>query len=392
VVGERKLYTSGLDRRPTQPRTGNRARALTTSGLAPSACDDDAEVLGVDGPGLIVRQGAGGVGGDADGAIAEVGIEDVCAVTGGGHPGGDDGAGRGLREGAPADVLTDFVADLRVVDVAGGAHAHDGGFALRADVCEVVLGGHALAVGLGGLLESRIGRQRVLAVGRAFMVDEAEDRGANQLDVVLLGREVRVRAGSVTGARAGSRRLLAVAGARARAGPGARAARRGWLGRGFFGGIGLVMCRGAGLLTARSARLLVAACVKAAGPARGCGVVPLRARAGAPGAARRVVGAALGLGLGLLVEGLDLHRARSGMGTERRWNAGARAEAERAECYDGAPISHVLAISARSGRSASAGAQIGQVGWGRFAPERRPVGAVGSESVGASEDLAHDLV
>ena len=66
--------------------------------------------------------------------------------------------GRAEPERAPADVLADFVADLRAVDVAGGAHAAERGFAARADVFEVVVEGHALGVALGGLLERAFGR------------------------------------------------------------------------------------------------------------------------------------------------------------------------------------------------------------------------------------------
>ena len=65
--------------------------------------------------------------------FAEARVEDVGAVSGRGHPGGDDRAGRGQPERAPADVLTDFVADLRAVDVAGGAHAAERGVAARSD-------------------------------------------------------------------------------------------------------------------------------------------------------------------------------------------------------------------------------------------------------------------
>ncbi len=42
------------------------------------------------------------MGGDANGSVAEAGVEDVGAVSGRGHPGGDDRTGGGLSERAPA--------------------------------------------------------------------------------------------------------------------------------------------------------------------------------------------------------------------------------------------------------------------------------------------------
>src|ERR1700677_775976 len=133
-----------------------------------SAGDDDAEVLRVDATALVARQRARQARGDADGGVAEVRVEDVGAVARRGHPGGDDRAGSGVRERAPADVLADFVADVRAVDVSGGAHAHDGRFALRADVFEVVLGDHAVGVSLGEPSELQAYDERTLPLSESF--------------------------------------------------------------------------------------------------------------------------------------------------------------------------------------------------------------------------------
>jgi hypothetical protein len=128
--------------------------------------------------------------GDANGGVAEAGVEDVGAVSGRGHPGGDDRTGCGLPERAPANVLTDFVADLRVGDVAAGAHAAKGGCASWPIMFEIVSKRHALGVSLGGLLESFVGRQRPLALTGPFPVDQADGGGANAAEVFLGGPQV----------------------------------------------------------------------------------------------------------------------------------------------------------------------------------------------------------
>src|SRR5439155_12535510 len=125
------------------------------------------------------------------------------------------------------DVLADFIADPRAVDVAAGAHATEGRVAARPDVAEVVAEGHVLAVGLGGGVQVRVGRQRALPVAGPFAVDEAQGGGANPRDVVLRRREVGVEAGAaVGGGRAvGAVRGNAVAGVHAPAAVAAVAAR-----------------------------------------------------------------------------------------------------------------------------------------------------------------------
>jgi len=141
------------------------------------------------------------VGADANGGVAEAGVEDVGAVPPRGHPGCDDRTRSALPERAPANVLADFVTDPRAGDVASGAYAAERGFPLRPIVFEVVMKGHALAVGLSGPLQSRIGHQgRLTAIG-PFPIDQAEDGGANEPDVALVGLQCRVgaSAGDVAG-------------------------------------------------------------------------------------------------------------------------------------------------------------------------------------------------
>ena len=139
--------------------------------------------------------------GDANGGVAEAGVENVGAVSGRGHPGGDDRTRCGLPARAPADVLTDFVADPRAGDVADGAHAAEGGVASRPDVFEVFPEGHALGMPLSGLLESFVGGQGPLALTGAFPVDQAEDGGADAAEVFLGGPQgsTGTRAGDVAG-------------------------------------------------------------------------------------------------------------------------------------------------------------------------------------------------
>ncbi len=137
------------------------------------------------------------MGGDANGSVAEAGVEDVGAVSGRGHPGGDDRTGGGLPERAPADVL----ADLRAAEVTGGAHAPEWGFTPRSDVFEVVLEGHALGVRLGGPLESSVGRERPLALTGSCPVHQAEDGGADAGKVCPSGLQAGAAAiaGDATG-------------------------------------------------------------------------------------------------------------------------------------------------------------------------------------------------
>jgi hypothetical protein len=68
-------------------------------------------------------------------------------------------------------------------------------------VFEIVPKGHALGVGLGGLLESFVGRQSPLALTGPFPVDQAKGRGADAAEVFLGGLQVGAwtRAGDVWG-------------------------------------------------------------------------------------------------------------------------------------------------------------------------------------------------
>ncbi len=161
--------------------------------------DDGAEVLGVDRPGLPFGERRGGVRGDPDAGFAVGGVEDVRAVPGRGHPGGDDRLRGGQPQRAPRDVLTDHVPVLRVREVAARAHPLERGFAVGCVVGEVVLFGHVAAVALRGTRKRGVWLQCRLAVAFAFLVDQAQHRGAHQAEVARLRGQVRV------GARRGGR-------------------------------------------------------------------------------------------------------------------------------------------------------------------------------------------
>ena len=115
-------------------------------------------------------------------------------MSGRGHPGGDDRARRGRPESAPADVLADFVADVRAGDVAHGAHAPCEGLASRPDVCEVAAEDHALGVTLCGPLEPPVGHKTRLPPAGSLPVDQTQRGGADAREVCL-GR-LQVRAGT----------------------------------------------------------------------------------------------------------------------------------------------------------------------------------------------------
>ena len=157
--------------------------------------DDRAEVLGVERSGLSFGERGGRPRLDPDPGFAEGAGEDVGAVPGRGHPGVDDRPRRGQPHRAPGDVLADHIPVLRVGDVAAGADPLQRCFAVGRDVREVVLVGHVAAVLLRGVRELRIGRQRALAVSFAFLIDQAQHRGAHLFDVAGRGRQVGVRAG-----------------------------------------------------------------------------------------------------------------------------------------------------------------------------------------------------
>ncbi len=157
--------------------------------------DDRAEVLGVQRPGLPFGECGGGPRLDPHAGFAVGAVEDVGAVPGGGHPGADDRLRRGQPHRAPRDVLADHVPVLRVGEVAARAHPLERRGAVGGDVGEVVLFGHVAAVRLCGVRELRIDRERALAVAFAFLVDQAQHRGADLFDVALVGCQVGVGAG-----------------------------------------------------------------------------------------------------------------------------------------------------------------------------------------------------
>jgi len=205
----------------TRGRRGGAARLVAVGS------DDGAEVLGVDRPGLAFGERGGGVRGDADAGVPVAGVEDVGAVPRRGHPGVDDRLRRRQPEGAPGDVLADFVADAGVGDVAGGAHPVGRGRAVGGDVGEVVLSDHFFGVALGGALELGVWPQRALAGGGAFAVDQAEDGGADFFEVAR--RRCQGGAGACAGGPGGLWRGEAggAGGRRRRGGEGADAEQRG---------------------------------------------------------------------------------------------------------------------------------------------------------------------
>jgi hypothetical protein len=176
--------------------------------------DDRAEVLRVERAGLPFGERRRWTRLDADAGVAEGAVEDVGAVPGGGHPGVDGGLRRGQPHRAPGDVLADYIPGLRARQVAAGAHPVERRLAVGGDVGEVVFACHVAAVLLRGARELRVGRQRALAVAFAFLVDQAQHRGAHLQDVARVGGEVGVG----TGARRGRRRQDADCRERARAG------------------------------------------------------------------------------------------------------------------------------------------------------------------------------
>ncbi len=122
-----------------------------------------------------------------------MGVEDVRAVPRRGHPRRHDRARRRQAEGAPGDVLAHFVP-LPARDVARGAHALQWGVPARADVFEVIVRRHVLAMALGRLLQVSVMCQRGLAVAFAFLVYEAFDGGADLFEVARAGGRVGVGA------------------------------------------------------------------------------------------------------------------------------------------------------------------------------------------------------
>src|SRR3954451_10726684 len=118
-----------------------------------------AEVLGPVG-------GAVGFAGDADADGLGGAVEQVGAVDGAVHPGGDDGGGGGV---APGDVLGGRGP------VVGGVFAGDEGAAVGAGVGEEVLGDHVGAVFAGGGAQAFVGAQGAAAGGGAFGVHQAGD-------------------------------------------------------------------------------------------------------------------------------------------------------------------------------------------------------------------------
>jgi hypothetical protein len=186
----RRASRSVVDRR-------ERMRGLSTAvagGVA--GRDDRAEVLRVEPAGLPFGQRGGRVRGDADAGFAVVRVEDVGAVAGRRHPGIDDRLRARQPQRAPGDVLADFVPHSRAIDVAARADPVQRRFAIGSDVREVVRAGHVFAVALRGARELCVGRQCALAVRFAFLVDQAEDRRADQAEVVRSRRQAGVRTGA----------------------------------------------------------------------------------------------------------------------------------------------------------------------------------------------------
>ena len=122
-------------------------------------------------------------------------------MVGRGHPRLDDGLRRRQRERSPREVLADDIAEFGAGDIAGGADAVHGGDAARRYVREVV-GRHEFAgVAFGSGLQPGVDHERWLAVLRAFVVDQAEDRGTGHFEGRRFRSDLRVSQG-VASARA----------------------------------------------------------------------------------------------------------------------------------------------------------------------------------------------
>ena len=148
---------------------------------------------------LAARQGCQRLRRDADRGVAIAGVEDVGAVSRGGHPGGDDRVRGGQPQRAPGDVLADFIAQPCSCEVAAAAQAAGGGVAARPDVIEVVGRSHVVAVRLCGTGHVRVGAQRALSLAGAFTVDQAQRGGANAVEVRRCGHEVGIDARAAVG-------------------------------------------------------------------------------------------------------------------------------------------------------------------------------------------------
>jgi hypothetical protein len=142
-----------------------------------------AEVLGVERAGLPFGERRRRARFDPDACFPVRRVEDVRAVLGGGHPRVDDRLRRGQPQGAPRDVLAHRVPPFRAGQVAARADPVERCGAVGGDVGEVVFVGHFPAVPLCGARQLLVGRQRRLAVARAFLVDQALDRCAHLFDV-----------------------------------------------------------------------------------------------------------------------------------------------------------------------------------------------------------------
>src|SRR5579863_3260712 len=171
----------------------SRARGGAARGVAD---DDGAEVLGVQRAGLPFGERGGGPRLDADSSFAEGAVEDVGAVSGGGHPGAHDRLRRGQPQRAPGDVLADHIPCLGVGEVAVRAHPVQRRLAAGRDVGEVVFVGHVAAVLLSGARQPRVCRERALAASFAFLIDQAQHRRADLREVAGAGGEVGVGAGT----------------------------------------------------------------------------------------------------------------------------------------------------------------------------------------------------
>ena len=88
--------------------------------------------------------------------------------------------------GAPGEVLAERPAVV-ALGVAGAEDAVDERVAVRAGVVEVALADHRRGVADGGLAQLRVVLERRQALLGADLVVQAEDRGADDLEVLGVG-------------------------------------------------------------------------------------------------------------------------------------------------------------------------------------------------------------
>src|ERR671910_2514390 len=125
----------------------------------------------------------------ADAHLAERALEDVGAVAGRVHPGGEGAARRAVRAGAPGQVLAQHPAVV-LADVLGAQDAVDHRDAVGRRVLEERVLDHVARVTERGLAQPLVLAQRRQVVLGTDLVVQAEDRGPDLAHVLARGLEI----------------------------------------------------------------------------------------------------------------------------------------------------------------------------------------------------------